>query len=243
MADDALFPDDAGTDAAAFAFVDLEMTEQHEHPHEDEDDEENPRKSLWVEQTDAATGDVYYINSKTKEVRFDGDDGAEEESAEKQRRKEARQRDRKVRSKARMARKKGRPSSQKERRFDPNDRMRKPPSPGTLFKQAQEAEVMMSDRERKQLAAMRTMEAMSRGMRSSRSLDDLGKSGVLVTLNDSLKIKLPTVTASLEKLSMVEQYNVSATAATPQQDESSHTRAPSRPRVFLRRVAWQSLRW
>ena len=184
---------------AAAATQELESREQRQ-----EAEEERQRRPEWAKHVDAATGDVFYVHSKTKEVRFEEVEEEEDEmSVEEQRRKEQRRQEKKAaKEKVRMARR--RDATNKDRRFDPNDRRRKPPTPNTLFRQAIVDERAALKRER--LRA----EATGRGMRNTQSLVDLGwKSGTLETLNRSLSVELPIVSKSAEKLSLVEHHNVS----------------------------------
>jgi hypothetical protein len=197
-----------------------EIEEREEQ--QDAEAERRQRRPQWVKHVNAATGDVFYVHSKTKEVRFESDNEDDEDdlSIEEQRRQEQRRQEKKAaKAKVRMARR--RAAKNKDRRFDPNDRQRKPPTPNTLFRQAIQDERAASQRER--LRAEST--------RGTRSLVDAGwKSGTLETLNRSLSVELPIVSKSAEKLSLVEQHNVRmlqqrARATTPLSQHASRCRA------------------
>eukprot|EP01043_Picozoa_sp_COSAG02_P068236 COSAG02_NODE_11260_length_1758_cov_1.599759_1_plen_183_part_10 len=182
------------TEAVGLAKEIEEREEQHEV------EAERQRRPQWVKHVNAATGDVFYVHSKTKEVRFESDNEDDEEdqlSIEEQRRQDQRRQEKKAaKAKVRMARR--RAAKNKDRRFDPNDRQRKPPTPNTLFRQAIQDERAASQRERLRTEATR----------GNRSVVDTGwKSGTLETLNRSLSVELPIVSKSAEKLSLVEQHN------------------------------------
>ena len=173
--------------------------ELEDREEQQEAEAERQRRPQWVKHVNAATGDVFYVHSKTKEVRFESDNEDEDElSVEEQRRQEQRKQEKKAaKAKVRMARR--RAAKNKDRRFDPNDRQRKPPTPNTLFRQAIQDERAASQRERLRTEATR----------GNHSLVDAGwKSGTLETLNRSLSVELPIVSKSAEKLSLVEQHNV-----------------------------------
>lgn len=189
---------------AAAAAEQLEVGDERQ-----EEEVERQRRPEWVEHVDATTGDVFYVHSKTKEVRFEnGDADADEPSIEEQRRQERRRQEKKAaRAKVRMVRR--REARMKDRRFDPSDRQRKPPTPNTLFRQSLQDERVVSKREALREEGGARAEGRSRRMRNTRSLEDLGwKSGTLETLNRSLRVERPIVSKSLEKLSLIEHHNV-----------------------------------
>lgn len=203
-----------------------DAAEQLENAEEQQEEEaEQQRRPEWIKHEDVATGEVYYMHSKTKEVRFESDDGDDAEAAaEEQKRQEQRNREKKAKAKAKARMTRRREARSKDRRFDPNDRQRKPPTPNTLFRQAMQDERAVSRREQLRAQSAAKSDAMSRGMRSTRSLADLEwKSGTLDTLNRSLAVELPAVSQSLEKLSLVEQYNVRPNTSSHPAPSTHHT--------------------
>ena len=119
-----------------------EAAEPEPEPEPELERKARQRNSKWQRYTDEATGETFEVNSVTKEVRWAGagNDDDDEGWEEQRRREEVARRRRAQRGQGRRGGggKQGTSRRRKQKRFDPNDRQRKPPTPQSLYQQSQE---------------------------------------------------------------------------------------------------------